>query len=229
MAAEATEKVTEHTVGAAEGEQGLRGQVLTVAPDRVARAVIRNTKIRLTTEMARADLGRAEVREVRRAPEGARNTAEAVARLVEMSARRVRSEALVSSEPEPVVERAALSREVKTAEPVALGNHTPVAVAEREAHRAQAPREQVAILDVVTAVAGVMVRAELAVPAEYLVAERAAAVAIAEPRAAWAVGEPSGFIVGKYYSSFTLVGRCFGIAPVTLLANRGGFPPATIC
>jgi hypothetical protein len=186
LVAVAAEKVPEHMEVRAVGEQGQRGPVPVLLMRLKVRAEIRNTKAPRTPEMPPVDLARAEAPVVLRPTVATRNTAEVVARLAEMSARRVRPEALVSLEPVAVAERVALNREVKTAEPVALGNLIPRGAAVRAELRARVRPEQVGILAAVMAVAGVMVPAELAVPAEYLVAERAAAVATPESRAVWA-------------------------------------------
>ena len=207
LVAVAAENLPEHMEVRAVGEQGQRGPVPVLLMRLKVRAETRNTKGQQIPEMPPVDLARAELRADLPRTEEMQNTEVGAERLAEMSARRVRPEVLVSLEPEPVVERVALNREVKTAEPVALGNLIPRGAAVRAELRARVRPEQVGILAAVMAVAGAMVPAELAVPAEYLVAERAAAVAIAEPRAAWAVGEPSGFIVGEHYSFFTLVYR----------------------
>jgi len=219
------EKVQEHTAAAVAAEAGALGPVLVPLADLVGVAEILNTRGPLTRETPRAVVEPVEHRGDLRRTVATRKTAAEGVRLVVMSARRVRPVVLVSSEPVPEVERAALNREVKTAEPVAIGNHTPRAVAEPGGLPGPVQREQVATSVVVTAVAGVMVQAELAVLAESLVVGPEAAGVVAELRAAQVDAVRSGSGPGEYYSFF--IDSAFGIASVTLLHDNpeGSQPP----
>ena len=138
-----------HTAGPAEVAAELRGPVLARSAEDPARVAIPNPREPLTRETPRAVEEPGERRGDLRRTVGTRKTAAEVVRLVVIPGRSDNREGQVSLGPVAVVE--VVRPPVATAGPVERGSLTPRAVAELGGLPEPVQREQVEILDVVTA------------------------------------------------------------------------------